>query len=163
MVQDMGIFQLTHAVLFVSDIDRSVDFSTNDHDHDLALSEVPGAAVSQAGRAASGLYHLAWEVDTLDELERGGVNLATDDDREASKRIGALDINRERARFGGGTRGGIGISHAAPVGSQPRELPRRTGSRGPEREYRLPAARCAGYSGNSLKTQEGLIGFDLGR
>ena len=43
--------------------------STNDHD--LALFEVGAdAAPSQAGRGSVGLYHLAWEVDTLDELER---------------------------------------------------------------------------------------------
>jgi catechol 2,3-dioxygenase-like lactoylglutathione lyase family enzyme len=50
--------------------------STNDHD--LGLFEVgpvptekAGAAASPAGRGgAVGLYHLAWEVDTLAELER---------------------------------------------------------------------------------------------
>jgi catechol 2,3-dioxygenase-like lactoylglutathione lyase family enzyme len=91
----MPITRLNHAVLFVRDVERSVAFyrdvldfrrievmdvlpgaafmqapgSTNDHD--LGLFEV-GQAVgpSQAGRATVGLYHLAWEVDTLDELER---------------------------------------------------------------------------------------------
>src|SRR5262245_25066506 len=43
--------------------------STNDHD--LGLFEIgPEAAASPAGRGAVGLYHLAWEVDTLAELER---------------------------------------------------------------------------------------------
>jgi len=50
--------------------------STNDHD--LGLFEIPvltekagSAAASPAGRGgAVGLYHLAWEVDTLAELER---------------------------------------------------------------------------------------------
>ncbi len=172
----MGIFQLNHAVLFVSDIDRSVAFYTSvlgfekldgismkgaaflraadsNNDHDLGLFEVPGVVASQAGRATSGLYHLAWEVDTLDELERVFVALAdagalvgssdhgttkslygrdpdglefeivwiipadlvTEEDGEASKRIGPLDLNRERARFGGTTRGGVGISHASAV------------------------------------------------
>jgi catechol-2,3-dioxygenase len=172
----MGIFQLNHAVLFVSDVERSVAFYTDvlgferldsvsmkgaaflraadsANDHDLGLFEVPGAVASQAGRATTGLYHLAWEVDTLDELERVGVALAnadalvgssnhgttkslygkdpdglefeivwiipadqvTEDDRQAAKRIGVLDLNRERSRFGGATRGGVGVSHAAPV------------------------------------------------
>ena len=93
----MGIVRLNHAVLYVGDLQRSVDFycdvlgfrrieqmtpagfkgaaflqapgSTNDHD--LGLFEIgSGAGPSLAGRATVGLYHLAWEVDTLDELER---------------------------------------------------------------------------------------------
>src|SRR5258705_9870664 len=92
----MGIFRLNHAVLYVSDVRRSVAFygdvlgfrpvnmtpdgfrgaaflqapgSTNDHD--LGLFEIGAAAGrSTAGRATVGLYHLAWEVDTLDELDR---------------------------------------------------------------------------------------------
>jgi catechol 2,3-dioxygenase-like lactoylglutathione lyase family enzyme len=171
----MGIFQLNHAVLYVSDLERSVGFYTDvlgferlrsvdlrgaaflraadsTNDHDLGLFEVPGAIASQAGRATAGLYHLAWEVDTLDELERVATALAnsdalvgasnhgttkslygkdpdglefevvwiipadllTDEDREAGKRIGALDLAREKTRFGGATRGGVGVSHARP-------------------------------------------------
>jgi catechol-2,3-dioxygenase len=169
----MGIHRLNHAVLFVSDLARSVAFyqdvlgfnrvpmtpdgfagaaflqapdSTNDHD--LGLFELPGAAASQAGRATVGLYHLAWEVDTLDELsataERlsaaGALAGASDHgstkslygkdpdglefeivwlvpaDRldegalAARRRIGRLDLDAEKARYGGRTRGGVGIS-----------------------------------------------------
>ena len=172
----MGIFQLNHAVLYVGDLERSVAFYTDvlgferlhsvdlrgaaflraagsTNDHDLGLFEVPGATASQAGRATAGLYHLAWEVDTLDELERVATALAnadalvgasdhgttkslygkdpdglefevvwiipadllTDADREAGKRIGALDLVREKARFGGSSRGGVGVSHALPT------------------------------------------------
>lgn len=91
----MPVQRLNHAVLYVRDVARSVDFyadalgfapidgmaqlrgaaflraggSTNDHD--LGLFEVGAdAGPSQAGRGAVGLYHLAWEVDTLAELER---------------------------------------------------------------------------------------------
>jgi catechol-2,3-dioxygenase len=88
----MPIQQLNHAVLYVRDVDRSVAFysevlgfrvvnkmpgaafvqaagSTNDHD--LGLFEMGvTAAASAAGRTTVGLYHLAWEVDTLAELER---------------------------------------------------------------------------------------------
>ena len=93
----MPITGLNHAVLYVRDLDRSLDFyqgvlgfrlipgtpralrspsaflqapgSTNDHD--LALFEIGGqAGPSEAGQATVGLYHLAWEVDTLAELER---------------------------------------------------------------------------------------------
>lgn len=91
----MGVQRLNHAVLYVRDVQRSIAFygevlgfepvddlspfptasflrapgSTNDHD--LGLFEVGAtAADSAAGRGAVGLYHLAWEVDTLGELER---------------------------------------------------------------------------------------------
>ena len=91
----MPIQRLNHAVLYVRDAQRSASFyedvlgfrripiaegfggavfmqapgSTNDHD--LGLFTIGDAATaSPAGRGAVGLYHLAWEVDTLDELER---------------------------------------------------------------------------------------------
>jgi catechol-2,3-dioxygenase len=85
--------RLNHAVLFVRDVDRSTAFyrdvlgfrvkvempgraaflqaegSTNDHDLGLfAMGD--GAGPSGAGRSTVGLYHLAWEVDTLAELAR---------------------------------------------------------------------------------------------
>jgi catechol-2,3-dioxygenase len=88
----MAIHRLNHAVLYVRDVARSVAFyrevlgfdvvmqmgdkaaflrapqSTNDHD--LGLFEIgPQAGPSMAGRATVGLYHLAWEVDTLQDLE----------------------------------------------------------------------------------------------
>src|SRR5436309_306975 len=91
----MPINRLNHAVLYVRDAERSADFysevlgfrrlslaegirgavflqapgSTNDHDLGL-FSVGDNAGPSAAGRSAVGLYHLAWEVDTLDELER---------------------------------------------------------------------------------------------
>jgi catechol-2,3-dioxygenase len=91
----MGVYRLNHAVLYVRDVARSVEFydatlgfrpiegmdgltgaaflrapgSTNDHD--LGLFQIgSGASDSPAGRSSVGLYHLAWEVDTLGELER---------------------------------------------------------------------------------------------
>jgi catechol 2,3-dioxygenase-like lactoylglutathione lyase family enzyme len=92
----MPITRLNHAVLYVRDVDRSVAFYTealgfrrlpmtpdgfsgaaflqapgSTNDHDIGLFEIgSGAAPSAAGRSAVGLYHLAWEVDTLAELER---------------------------------------------------------------------------------------------
>jgi catechol-2,3-dioxygenase len=91
----MSIRRLNHAVLYVRDAERAATFyvdvlgfrpvplaegmrgavflqapgSTNDHD--LGLFSVGDAAAdSDAGRRTVGLYHLAWEVDTLEELER---------------------------------------------------------------------------------------------
>jgi catechol 2,3-dioxygenase-like lactoylglutathione lyase family enzyme len=170
----MGITRLNHAVLFVRDIQRSVDFYTNvlgfkridmtpegfagaaflqapgsTNDHDLGLFEIGAeAGPSDAGRTTVGLYHLAWEIDTLDEMRQLATSLAQhgalagssdhgttkslygkDPDglefeiawiipadrldeaaREARKQIRRLDLDREIARYGGDTRGGIGIS-----------------------------------------------------
>src|SRR5262249_21248867 len=92
----MGIFRLNHAVLFVRDLAASVRFYTetlgfhkidmtpegfagaaflqapdSTNDHDLGLFELgEGAGPSAAGRSTVGLYHLAWEVDTLETLEQ---------------------------------------------------------------------------------------------
>ena len=89
----MPIQRLNHAVLYVRDLERTKDFyeqalgfrvvgemagkaaffqaagSTNDHD--LGTFAIgPAAGPSEAGRRTVGLYHLAWEVDTLAELAR---------------------------------------------------------------------------------------------
>lgn len=90
----MPITRLNHAVLYVRDARRSAAFYTEvlgfvvrhtvgdghaiflrapdtDNDHDLGLFSV-GERVggSQAGSGSVGLYHLAWQVATLDELDR---------------------------------------------------------------------------------------------
>ena len=89
----MPVQRLNHAVLYVRDTDRSAAFyrdvlgfrtvmeipgraaflqaegSTNDHDLGLfAIGDRAGS--SEAGQRTVGLYHLAWEVDTLAELAR---------------------------------------------------------------------------------------------
>ena len=90
----MAIHRLNHAVLYVRDAERTAAFfcdilgftrldqygmkgaaflraegSTNDHD--LGLFSIGDAAGdSAAGQRTVGLYHLAWEVDTLADLER---------------------------------------------------------------------------------------------
>lgn len=84
----MGIRRLNHAVLYVSDVDRSVEFYTNvlgfrvktrgpamaflraadsDNDHDLGLFQV-GTQAERSQGPGIGLYHLAWSVQTLAEL-----------------------------------------------------------------------------------------------
>ena len=98
----MAIVQLNHAVLYVRDLAASVAFYTDvlgfqridmtpdgfsgaaflqapgsTNDHDLGLFEIgSGAGPSPAGRAAVGLYHLAWEVDTLTDLKELATKLA---------------------------------------------------------------------------------------
>ncbi len=170
----MGIHRLNHAVLYVRNLAESVRFYTSvlefslvpmapdgfagaaflqapgsSNDHDLGLFELgPDAGASMAGRTTVGLYHLAWEVDTLDDLERiegalassgaltgssdhgttkslygrdpSGLefeivwlipaDLLDDDARAARKRIGRLDLAKEKARYGASTPSGIGIS-----------------------------------------------------
>jgi catechol-2,3-dioxygenase len=82
--------RLNHAVLYVADLERSISFYTNlfdmtvvarepranaaflrlarsGNDHDLGLFGV-GAATALKPRRAVGLYHLAWQFDTIDEL-----------------------------------------------------------------------------------------------
>ena len=164
----MPIQRLNHAVLYVRDVPRSVAFytealgfrvvmemprqaaflqaagSTNDHDLGLfAIGESAGA--STAGRSTVGLYHLAWEVDTLAELQRirevltehGALVGASDHgstkalyakdpdgiEFEVSWLVPAalldpdqqvatlpLHLEREIARYGAETRGGVGVS-----------------------------------------------------
>jgi catechol-2,3-dioxygenase len=83
------VTRLNHAVLYVSDLKRSLDFyqkafefqvvdrmgdqavffraaNTENH-HDLALMSV-GANAARPGPRSVGLYHLAWQVATIEEL-----------------------------------------------------------------------------------------------
>jgi catechol-2,3-dioxygenase len=165
--------RLNHAVLYVRDVERSVAFYSDvlgfrtvmgmpgaaflqaegsSNDHDLGLFQIGAdAADSPAGRGAVGLYHLAWEVDTLDELERIATRLAdagalagaadhattkalyardpdglefevswllpaeliTEDVLARRSGIERLELAKEKARYGGSTRGGVGVSETA--------------------------------------------------
>jgi catechol-2,3-dioxygenase len=166
----MAVHRLNHAVLYVRDVERTVAFyrdvfgfsqvagfpgaaflkapgSTNDHD--LGLFQVGAqAGPSGAGRSTVGLYHLAWEVETLDDLEEhlhrlsDAGALAGMSDHGTTKslyghdpdglefevvwlvpahlldgsqlsddpRPKPLDLEKEKARYGGQTRGGLGVS-----------------------------------------------------
>ena len=89
------VTRVNHAVLFVSDVDRSTKFYTDalhldsvaqrpgqatfmrahgsDNHHDLAVMQVPTKAPPPG---SVGLYHLAWEVETIDELAEAIQELA---------------------------------------------------------------------------------------
>jgi catechol-2,3-dioxygenase len=109
--------RLNHAVLYVRDVDRSVAFYTevlgfrvttalpgraaflqaegSTNDHDLGLFAIGGeAGPSTAGRGAVGLYHVAWEVDTLAELARIAGVL-----REHGALVGASDHGSTKALY----------------------------------------------------------------
>ncbi len=112
----MPIQRLNHAVLFVRDVDRSVAFYTDvlgfrvvtampnaaflqaegsSNDHDLGLFAIGAAAGNTtAGRSTVGLYHLAWEVDTLSELQRIEARL-----RETRALAGASDHATTKALY----------------------------------------------------------------
>ena len=85
-----AIRRLNHAVLFVSDLETALDFYQNvlgfevvarenrmnavflkaagsSNHHDLGLFGL-GKDAARPARGATGLYHLAWQVDTIDEL-----------------------------------------------------------------------------------------------
>ena len=113
----MPVQRLNHAVLYVRDVDASVEFyssalgfrvvagvpgraaflqaegSTNDHDLGLFAGGAD-AEPSRAGRGAVGLYHLAWEVDTLGELRRIAGEL-----RERGALAGASDHGSTKALY----------------------------------------------------------------
>jgi catechol-2,3-dioxygenase len=88
----MSIVGMNHAVLYVRDARRTAKFyesvldftrviddpalgcvfmraPASENHHDLALFGIGDrAGASQAGRSTVGLYHIAWEVPTLDDL-----------------------------------------------------------------------------------------------
>jgi catechol-2,3-dioxygenase len=85
------VARLNHAVLFVRDLDRSVDFYSrvfgfeeiareggmmafmraagSDNHHDLGLMAV-GPDAPRPPRGSTGLYHLAWQVPAIEDLAR---------------------------------------------------------------------------------------------
>lgn len=116
----MPVRRLNHAVLFVRDVSASVTFygevlgfapiegmaelkgaaflrapsSTNDHD--LGLFEIGSqAGASGAGRSTVGLYHVAWEVETLADLAEISARLAA-----RGALAGATDHATTKALYG---------------------------------------------------------------
>ena len=89
--------RLNHAVLYVRDLDRAVDFYTrafgfeeiareggmmaflrargSENHHDLGLMAV-GPNAPRPPRGSTGLYHLAWEVGSIEDLATARTTLA---------------------------------------------------------------------------------------
>jgi catechol-2,3-dioxygenase len=112
----MSVKRLNHAVLYVRNVERAVRFyeealgftvaaqfpgaaflqvPDSHNDHDLGLFEVgPDAGPNPAGRGAVGLYHLAWEVETLGELQQVGERLG-----RMGALVGASDHGTTKALY----------------------------------------------------------------
>jgi catechol-2,3-dioxygenase len=93
------VARLNHAVLFVRDLDRSVDFYSrafgfeevarergmmaflrargSANHHDLGLLAV-GPDAPRPPRGSTGLYHLAWEVPAIEDLARAAEVLSAE-------------------------------------------------------------------------------------
>ena len=109
------ITRLNHAVLFVRDLDRAVDFyrrafgfevisemtgkaaflraQGSANHHDLGLFASPSQTRPPLG--APGLYHLAWEVPTIENLAEARATLA-----EFSALIGESDHGATKSLYG---------------------------------------------------------------
>jgi catechol-2,3-dioxygenase len=113
----MGVTRVNHAVLYVRDASRSAEFyeltlglevanrmgpqavfmraAGSANDHDLGLFGVgEAAAATNAGRDGVGMYHLAWEVDTLAELVATRNRLA-----EAGALVGQSDHGASKSLY----------------------------------------------------------------
>jgi catechol-2,3-dioxygenase len=115
-LETMAIKRMNHAVLYVRDAERTSGFyrdvlgfrevgalpgatflqapdSTNDHD--LAVFSIGDAAGdSMAGRATVGLYHIAWEVQTLSDLRDLALRL-----QEVGALTGSADHSTTKALY----------------------------------------------------------------
>lgn len=115
----MPIHRLNHAVLYVRNVAASVAFyrdvlgfvaddsmslegaaflraAASTNDHDLGLFQIGAqAADSAAGRGSVGLYHLAWEVDTLRDLQSLALALSA-----AGALVGASDHSTTKSLYG---------------------------------------------------------------
>jgi catechol-2,3-dioxygenase len=114
----MNVARLNHAVLFVRDAERAADFyrrvfgfevvdslggraifmraAGGDNHHDLGLFSV-GEAAGRPPQGSVGLYHLAWEVPTIEDLAeaeralRGAGALGGASDHGVSKSLYGAD------------------------------------------------------------------------
>ncbi|SBW25451.1 VOC family protein [Protofrankia symbiont of Coriaria ruscifolia] len=113
----MGIHRLNHVVLYVRDVARTTAFYTDvldfrvtismpgraaflqapdsTNDHDIGLFQLGAdAGDSPAGRSTVGMYHVAWEVGTLTDLENAARRLT-----EAGALVGASDHGTTKSLY----------------------------------------------------------------
>jgi catechol-2,3-dioxygenase len=117
MSMPFTVTRLNHAVLFVRDVDRAADFyhrvfgfeelerapgmraafmraPGGENHHDLGLFEV-GAEAPRPPRGSVGLYHLAWEVATIEDVARAQAALSA-----AGALSGASDHGVSKSLYG---------------------------------------------------------------
>lgn len=113
----MPITRLNHAVLFVRDVDAAAEFyatafgfeeierpqgmravfmrsPVGGNHHDLGLFEV-GPEAPRPPRGSVGLYHLAWQIDTIEGLAEMAIRL-----RELGSLGGASDHGVSKSLYG---------------------------------------------------------------
>ena len=112
----INVARLNHAVLYVRDLDRAVDFyqrifgfevvtrlrnfaaflraGSGENHHDLGLFAV-GADAPRPPRGSTGLYHLAWEVPSIEDLATAAEVL-----RESGALGGASDHGVSKSLYG---------------------------------------------------------------
>ena len=114
----MAIVGMNHAVLYVRDARRTARFYSDllgfttviehpdgafmfmrapasDNHHDIAFFTIgEQAGPSQAGRSTVGMYHVAWEVPTLEDLESIRVTLA-----DAGALVGASNHGANKSLY----------------------------------------------------------------
>jgi catechol-2,3-dioxygenase len=114
----MGIRRMNHAVLYVRDARRQQQFYTDvlgfstvvddpdgafvfmrgpdsDNHHDIAFFTIgAGAGASDAGSRTVGMYHIAWEVGSLDELAAARQRL-----QAAGALVGASDHGANKSLY----------------------------------------------------------------
>src|SRR5688500_20195141 len=108
---------MNHAVLYVRDAQKTFEFyrdvfgfrvvmevpgakflqaPDSDNDHDLGLFSIGEAAgPSSSGRSTVGLYHIAWEAQTLGDLRQISLNV-----QEAGAITNATDHSKTNAQYG---------------------------------------------------------------
>lgn len=112
----MAITRLNHAVLYVRDAEKSAEFygsvfdmepiakmpgavflkaRASNNDHDLGLFSIGDGAQNPGRGTHVGLYHLAWQVDTLSDLEKMRDALAA-----RSALVGATDHGATKSVYG---------------------------------------------------------------
>src|SRR5919199_1776620 len=97
------VARLNHAVLFVRDAEAAAEFygrvffmraANGENHHDLGLFAV-GSTAPRPPRGSTGLYHLAWEVPTIEDLAEIAATLSA-----AGALSGASDHGVSKSLYG---------------------------------------------------------------